>query len=130
MQGRCCDRRKWSKLINKVSNWTAVTSDEGQSFDTLKVCVFDGHDTSVSKQLLWVVIDELSACIHTHRVGRRSYPTFYGRLCNRGAIIFLSCGFFLLLPIFFPRLISAVADWMSTILRHMVWPLCKFRMQV
>jgi len=27
--------------------------------------------------------------------------------------------FFLLL---FPRLISAVADWMSTILQHMVWP--------
>jgi len=24
--------------------------------------------------------------------------------------------------IFFPRLMSAVADWMSTILRHMVWP--------
>jgi len=23
---------------------------------------------------------------------------------------------------FFPRLISAAADWMSTILRHMVWP--------
>ena len=22
----------------------------------------------------------------------------------------------------FPRLISAVADWMSTILQHMVWP--------
>jgi len=31
---------------------------------------------------------------------------------------------------FFPRLISAVADWMSTILLHMVWPECKFRMQV
>jgi len=31
---------------------------------------------------------------------------------------------FLLLSIylFFPRLISAVADWMSTILAHMVWP--------
>ena len=28
--------------------------------------------------------------------------------------------FFFLL--FFPRLISAVADWMSTILVHMVWP--------
>jgi len=26
------------------------------------------------------------------------------------------------LSIFFPRLISAVADWMSTILPHMVWP--------
>jgi len=31
---------------------------------------------------------------------------------------------------FFPRLISAVAEWMSTILLHMVWPLCEFRMQV
>ena len=35
-------------------------------------------------------------------------------------IIFLSCGFFYLL--FFPRLISAAADWMSTILPHMVCP--------
>jgi len=49
-------------------------------------------------------------------------------LCNRWAIIFLSCGFYLS-SIFFPRLISTVADWMSTILRHMVWP-CEFRMQV
>ena len=32
---------------------------------------------------------------------------------------FLLSFFFLLL---FPRLISAVADWMSTILPHMVWP--------
>jgi len=28
---------------------------------------------------------------------------------------------------FFPRLISAVVDWMSTILLHMVWPQCEFR---
>ena len=28
----------------------------------------------------------------------------------------------LLLSSFFPRLISAVADWMSAILLHMVWP--------
>jgi len=26
------------------------------------------------------------------------------------------------LSIFFPRLISAAGDWMSTILPHMVWP--------
>ena len=31
---------------------------------------------------------------------------------------------------FFPRLISGVADWMSTILPHMVWPECKFQMQL
>jgi len=37
--------------------------------------------------------------------------------------IFSSCFFFFLLSsfFFFPRLISAVGDWMSTILRHMVW---------
>ena len=39
-------------------------------------------------------------------------------------IIFSSCFFLLLLLLlsFFPRLISAVGDWMFTILWHMVWP--------
>ena len=45
-------------------------------------------------------------------------------LCNRADhyifILFLS--FFFLLLLFFPRLISAVGDWMSTIIPHMVWP--------
>ena len=37
--------------------------------------------------------------------------------------IFSCCGlFFLLLLLFFPRLISAAAEWMSAILPHMVWP--------
>jgi len=36
-------------------------------------------------------------------------------------IIFLSGFFFFLLP-FFPHLISAVTEWMSTILLHIVWP--------
>jgi len=35
-------------------------------------------------------------------------------------IIFSFCGFFFFL--FLRRLISAVADWMSAILPHMVWP--------
>jgi len=40
------------------------------------------------------------------------------------AIICSSCRLFYLSSSssFFPRLISAVADWMSTILPHMVWP--------
>ena len=37
--------------------------------------------------------------------------------------------FFLLSFFNFPRLISAVGDWMPAILPHMVWPQCKFRMQ-
>ena len=36
-------------------------------------------------------------------------------------IIFLPCDFYLLIS-FFPRLISAVGDWISTILPHTVWP--------
>jgi len=36
-------------------------------------------------------------------------------------ILFLSF-FFLLSSFLFPRLISAVGDWMFTILWHMVWP--------
>jgi len=31
---------------------------------------------------------------------------------------------------FFPCLISVVGDWMSTILPHMMWPQCEFRMHV
>ena len=45
-------------------------------------------------------------------------------LCNRAdhyifAVWFLSSIFYLS---FFPRLISAAAGWMSTILLHMAWP--------
>jgi len=36
-------------------------------------------------------------------------------------VLFLS-SFFFLSSFLFPRLISAVGDWMSTILPHMVWP--------
>jgi len=46
---------------------------------------------------------------------------FMVTLCNRaGHYIFAL--WFLLSSFFFPRLISAVGNWMSTILPHMVWP--------
>jgi len=38
------------------------------------------------------------------------------------ALWFLSSSFFFFLLFFFPRLISAAVEWMSTILPHMVWP--------
>jgi len=40
-------------------------------------------------------------------------------LCNRA--VHYICALWFLSSFFFPRLISAVADWMSTILPHMVW---------
>jgi len=59
------------------------------------------------------------------------YTFNYGRPMNTaGHYIFALWFLLLLLPFFFfPRLISAVADWMSTILPHIVWSYCKFRMQ-
>jgi len=49
---------------------------------------------------------------------------YMATLCNRaGHFIFVLWFFFLLLSSsFYPRLILAVADWMSTILPHMAWP--------
>jgi len=56
---------------------------------------------------------------------------FMVALCNRETIyIFMLWFVLLLLSSFFPRLISAAVDWMSTILPHMVWPYCEFKMQV
>jgi len=49
---------------------------------------------------------------------------FMVALCNRADHYILACDFYLLISssFFFPRLISAVGDWTSTILPHMVWP--------
>jgi len=43
-------------------------------------------------------------------------------LCNRGPLYFCPVVSFFLSSSFFPRLISAATDWMSTILLHMAWP--------
>ena len=48
-------------------------------------------------------------------------------LCNRCRRYIFALWF---LSIYFPRLISGAADWMSAILWHMLWPYCEFRMQV
>ena len=49
---------------------------------------------------------------------------FMVALCNRADHIYFHpvVSFYLLLSFFIPRLISAVGDWMSAILPHMVWP--------
>jgi len=52
-------------------------------------------------------------------------------LCNRAGHYIFALWFLLSsIDLFFRRLISAAADWLSTILPHMVWPQCKFKMQV
>jgi len=47
------------------------------------------------------------------------HKSFLWPPCVTIDVIFLPCGLFFF---FIPRLISAVADWMSAVLAHMVWP--------
>jgi len=57
---------------------------------------------------------------HRQTVGTdRRFRLLWPPYVTGQAIIFLQWFF---LSSFFPRLISAVGDWMSTILSHMVWP--------
>ena len=75
----------------------------------------------------------------TDRTTTTAAVLFMAALRNRAghyifALWFLLLLFLLLLLLLsfylFPRLISALADWISTILLHMVWPMCEFRTQV
>lgn len=44
------------------------SGDQGQSFDSVKIGMLDGHDASVGKQLLGVVVDKLSRKKNTHKI--------------------------------------------------------------
>jgi len=61
---------------------------------------------------------------------RFSESPIYGRRAYSRCGPYIFALWLLLSSISFPRLISAVADWMSAILPHMVWPYCIFKMQV
>jgi len=47
---------------------------------------------------------------------------FTNRDCNRAGHYIFALWFLSIFYLFFPRLISAATDWMSTILLHMAWP--------
>jgi len=66
---------------------------------------------NILKNITYVAYDNASLLWPPYVIGGALYfcPVIY---------IYLS----LFLLTFFPRLVSAVGDWMSTILAHMVWP--------
>jgi len=74
---------------------------------------------------LTVRYDSCSSVIRlvTGAVCNRRYVN-YGRPMEYGRPLYFHpvSSFFFLSSFLFPRLISAVGDWMSTILPHKVWP--------
>ena len=105
----------------------------------LLTCLLTGDFMSTSSAQLFTSIYSIAAqymmmegCVlisdiacRQHLRSSSCHQLFAAR--HRQAIIFLPCGFFaqlsIFLSLFFPRLISAVADWMSVILLlHMAWP--------
>ena len=78
------------------------------AFETMKI--FHGITGRETMEELASLADSLTEC---------STLLIMVTLCNRADHYIFILWF--LSSIFFPRLISAVGDWMSTILRHMVW---------
>jgi len=78
------------------------------------------RSVAASPKLFIQIVRETSAgTVIVRETSAARYPLSV--LCNRaGHYIFAL--WFLLAFYLFPRLFSAVADWMSTILPHMVWP--------
>ena len=95
----------WSLPSTHTPNYIKI----GKAFCGRKYGRMDTFD-EFSKSIRTSLGDDLKLIMAAHSNGQ--------------AIIFLPCGFFylLLLLSFFACLISAVADWMSAILLHMVWP--------
>ena len=76
------------------------------------------HSLTISKTLIFVC--RLSNSTLRPSLAISTLTSLWSALCNRAGHIYFHpvvCS-----SVFFPRLISAVADWMSTILPHMVWP--------
>ena len=113
-------------LSSGQCKWLMFTSLHTYDFEMFKCLLADrgikgsAYPTGCVSVCVYAI-----ASITTEKAGgRRKRPNlglFMVALCNRVDHIHFhpvsSSSFFL----FFPRLISAVGDWMSTILRHMVW---------
>jgi len=120
-----------SQRAPPIFGWAAITLGIGPhsslfSFEVLSWLLYIWFPSS----RVMIVWQETSRRLSQHTPVLRSTSLnqlmfFMVALCNRADhyifmlwFVLSSSSFFL----FFPRLISAAADWMSAILPHMVWP--------
>ena len=102
-----------------------------EACDIFTVCWMVGMEqrTSECEQAGTVGLDTVGSYSGLHPViyfllqePARSALLIMATLSNKAGHYILPCGFFLSIFLFYPRLISAAADRMSTILPRMVWP--------
>jgi len=88
----------------------------------IQLSMFDMRD--VSQQLLTAGCTKYNYILGNHTFVKKTDNFIMATLWNRAGHYIFALWFLLSfnLSSFFPRLFSAVADWMSTILLHMVWP--------
>jgi len=129
-------RRIWTHLIHgslgppESTTQTAARSVKSAVFPGLTIVTDRPHTTLVTITSIYVRSTVmrpktyLRLMISQQKLNDLILLLFLWPPYGIGQAIIFSCrGFYLLLSIFFfSRLISAVGDWMSTILRHMVWP--------
>ena len=83
----------------------------------------EGVDEIGAKNVFGTLERKIAYTMTTNNLSLKSHVLIMAAVCNRAGHIYFhpvvcSSSFFL----FFPRLISAVRDWMSAILPHVVWP--------
>jgi len=84
-----------------------------------------------TNKIIWQLSPTNGASVQPKYLSKLLYHTlhwstdmllFMVALCNRADYYIFALWFLSFFFLFFPRLISAVGDWMPTILPHMVWP--------
>jgi len=102
---------RWAYIASDVVLTNYFVLRRYEFYDLFKC---NTHDLWLQLSFNWVVTVEISADAFWNVINTcYLYPPYV-----IGAIIFIA----LWLLYFFPRLISAAGDWMSTIFPHMVWP--------
>jgi len=87
---------------------------------SLSTCPEGDRAKKVVNLMMVIITVLLNALYRGSKATTRSFTM--AALCNRTGHYIFILWFLLLSSSFFPRLISAVGDWMSAIRPHMVWP--------
>jgi len=101
---------QWHSCLGFLAAAMSRNGNQPNFARCLAICCAAEHATHIPRAA--ITLDIGPHCI---------FVLFMAALCNRGHYIF-ALWFLSSIYLFFPRLISAAAGWMSTILWHMVWP--------